>query len=160
MRVSATTGVRVLVTTLTLAFQIVTLARSYILPTLRQIWELRDSPPWYRASVFEGGEDFAGYVSFLRTQIPEDSRVVLPPMLSHYRLDHVGLMQYFLFPREIHNCGRDEVAACTLRASGEKTYILALPDFPAHDLAERTKRLILYGDGLGVFVPVTPASDR
>ena len=147
------TALRLLAVGFALIVQGVTLTRSYILPTLEQVWDLRKSPPWYRAAALENGVEFAGYISFLRAQVPEDGRVVLPPWQWQETVAHVGFMQYFLFPRELHNCGLDEVPACTLRASGRNTFIVALPDFPPRELAEQAKRFISYQDGMGVFVP-------
>lgn len=134
-------------------YQVVAITRDYVLPTVEQVWEIRGMPDWQRAAVFEAGEDFAGYLAFLRSQVPEDSRVILPPSLPEGPFSNIGYMQYFLFPRDIHNCGFGEVEACVLRVTGHHTYILGLPAFPPRDLAERSKRYVPYRDGFGVFVP-------
>lgn len=125
----------------------------YAGPILRRLWSMRDLPSWQRAALFEQGDEFAGFVAFLRSQIPEDSRVILPPLLSPRAVAHTGLMQYYLFPRDIHNCGAEEVEACILRVTGRTTYILAVPEFPPRELAEKSKRFVSYRNGLGVFVP-------
>jgi len=134
-------------------FQIQLIARSDVWPVTSQWWEIRQLPAWQRAAVLDQGEDFAGYVAFLRSEIPEDARVILPPLLPEGPFSHIGYMQYFLFPRDIHNCGFDEVDACVLRVVGGNTFILGLPWFPPRELAERSKRYIPYRDGFGVFVP-------
>jgi hypothetical protein len=133
--------------------QLLVVGGDYALPAISDSWVRREMPAWERAAIFEEGEDFAGLIAFLRTQIPEDGRLILPPSQPQRLLAHVGFMQYFLFPRDIHNCGVGEVEACILRVVGSKTYILALPDFPPRGLAERSKYYIPYSDDYGVFAP-------
>jgi hypothetical protein len=130
-----------------------TLARSYAAPTLKQVWQLRDSPAWERAAYLLEGGRFGGFVSFVRDTTPEDARVILPPQQPPRVTAHVDLMQYFLYPRDIHNCGINEVEACILRVTGPNTYILSVRGFPPRDLAEESKRLIPYQDELGIYAP-------
>ena len=51
-------------------------------------------------------------MSFVRETTPDDARIILPPRLPRRTTAHVALMQYFLYPRDIHNCGLAEVEAC------------------------------------------------
>lgn len=136
-----------------LAFQINTLVRTGILHTARSAWNMRENPAWERSATMLGGQDFAQYIRFLRDKTPEDSRIILPPQIPVRPVAHIGLMQYFLFPRDIHNCGIREVDACVLRVSGPKTFILAVEGFPPRDLAELSKFLIQHEDELGVYAP-------
>jgi hypothetical protein len=62
-------------------------------------------------------------------------------------------MQYFLFPRDIHNCGIGEVEACVRRIEGANTYILALDYFPPRELASQRRVLLPFKDQLGLFGP-------
>jgi hypothetical protein len=142
-----------LVVAATGVFQAHIVVTGYAVPTLRRLWSMRDLSSWQRAALFEQGEEFAGFVAFLRSEIPEEARVILPPLLSPRAVAHTGLMQYYLFPRDIHNCGAEEVEACILRVTGRRTYILAVPEFPPRELAEKSKRFVSYRDGFGVFVP-------
>lgn len=98
-------------------------------------------------------QTFAEFVLFLRVTIPSNAKVVLPPNFSGAPTDHVGFMQYFLFPREIINCGPDEVDECTLRVSGPHTYIIKVRDFPPSALAELSKIYIEFNAEYGVYVP-------
>jgi hypothetical protein len=134
-------------------FQLLIVGGDYALPAILDSWALRQLPAWERAAIFEEGEEFAGFISFLRSQVPEDGRVILAPAQTQKRLAHIGYMQYFLFPRDIHNCGAEEVDECILRVVGPKTYIMALPGFPPRDLAERSKRYVPFTDEYGVFAP-------
>ena len=143
----------VLMVTSVLAIQINALIRSGILHTARSAWNMRDYPAWERSATMLGGRDFAGYIRFLRDETPADARIILPPQIPVRPIAHVGLMQYFLFPRDIHNCGISEVEACVLRVSGPNTYILAVQGFPPKHLAELSKYIIQYEDELGVYAP-------
>jgi len=135
-----------------LAFQFHTTNVGFAGPMAERLWELRFKPDWERSALLQGG-DVAGFVTFLRQQVPEDGKLILPPNFPLRPFAHVGYMQYYLFPRDIQNCGRDEVEACVRRIGGAKTFIMALPDFPPRALAEKTLRFIPYKDGMGVFAP-------
>ncbi len=134
-------------------FQLVVVGRGYVVPLVEATWVMREKPAWQRAAILEEGEGFAGFVDFLRSQIPEDARVILPPNKPQRPLAHVGFMEYYLFPREIHNCGENEIDDCILRVVGRHTFILGLPDFPPRELALRSKQFIAYDDDYGVYAP-------
>lgn len=125
----------------------------YSLPWLSKVWQVRQLPVWERSALFLEGEDFAGYVGFLRDNIPDNARVVLPPHLPPSPYQDLSFMQYFLAPREMLNCGVNEVNACILRVTGKTTYILGMPDFPPPELALRSKVYIPYKPGWGVYAP-------
>ena len=133
--------------------QLFLLSGGYLKGAMRDLWATRDLPAWERVALWQGGEDFAGYISFLRDHIPEGARVIIPPWQTRIPFGHVGFMQYLLYPRDIHNCAIDEVDTCILRVTGVHTFILGLPWFPPRELAERSKRFILYRDDYGVFAP-------
>lgn len=133
--------------------QLILVGRDYAVPLIQTAWTARHAPAWQRAAALQEDEDFAGFIAFLRQNIPEDARVILPPNKPERPLAHIGFMQYYLFPREIHNCGVNEVDDCILRVTGRNTYILGLPDFPPRALAQQSKRFVGYHDDYGVFVP-------
>jgi hypothetical protein len=134
-------------------FQLYVVARGYAIPLLGVTWAMREDPAWERAAVLQEGQVFAGYIAFLRSHIPKEARVILPPTRPQRPLAHIGFMQYYLFPRDIHNCGYDEVDDCILRVVGRNTFILGLPDFPPRELAELSKQFVPYQDDYGVFIP-------
>lgn len=142
----------VLIATL-VGYQVVVSWTSYIRPITSIVWSLRDEPVWVRTGSILLGDRITGHLGFLRETLPEDSRVILPPHSSGGIYEHIGLMQYFLGPRDIVNCGRDEVDACVRRVTGDSTYILAAGNFPPHDVAEESKRYVEYDNDLGVYVP-------
>jgi hypothetical protein len=122
-------------------------------PTMEVVQSLMGLPAWQRAAIILEGEEFAGYLEFLRTEIPDDARVILPPRVPFRPVAHVGFMQYFLYPREIHNCGVNEVDACVLRVGGRTTYIVAVSDFPPPEHAQVTKCFVEFDEAFGVWVP-------
>jgi hypothetical protein len=103
-----------------------------------------------RAADGSFGGDYAGYVAFLRTAIPNDSTVLLPPGQRTYFLNDKYLMQYFLFPRDIATCQSD----CADQIAEPGTYIIAQDDFPPADLVPASKELVVFNDTLGLYVPV------
>lgn len=132
--------------------QIVILA-IFIISWGKQVLLMRHMTPIEKSAFTTWTAEFSEYVQFLREEIPEDARVILPPNNSSPPIDNVGYMQYLLFPREIHNCGRDEIEACVLRASGSNTFILSDPEFPPKELASTTKSFVEFSDQFGLFVP-------
>jgi hypothetical protein len=114
----------------------------------------RASSAVIKSAAFSWNQDFADYSLFLREIIPEDARVILPPHNVGVPTDHVGYMQYILFPREIHNCGANEVVACVQRAQGGNTYILAVPGFPPKEPIGIQKEFLVFESEWGVYVPI------
>lgn len=125
-----------------------------ILPLERDIRRMRDMPAWERAARLSFGDEFADYVMYLRTSLPQDAKLVVPPREVSASYGDEGIMQYLLFPRTITNCPRKEEAmACLELFNGRKTYILYVDGFPAQHLAQQTRELWLFNDHLGVFTP-------
>lgn len=120
---------------------------------MRTAWTYRDLPMWERAGLFLEGPDFAGYIEFIRNNVPENAKVILPPSSMYTPYAHVGLMQFFLFPRDLHNCGADEVEECVKRVQGSDWYILAVQRFPPEDIASQSMRRIDFNSKLGLYVP-------
>lgn len=133
--------------------QIYTLHKTFILPTMERSLGLINEDAWMRAAILLEGDEFANYIAFLRDHIPENGRVLLPPNFRQSTFEHVGIMQFFLYPREIHNCGADEVEECVKRVSGKEFYILAVRDFPPRELAAETKDYVRFDDKIGLFIP-------
>jgi len=127
-----------------------TYGRRYFL----QVYENRTESALDRSAIFSEGREFADYMTFLRETIPEDAKVILPPREPVQSLANIGYMQYFLMPREIQNCGTDEVEACVLRMTGPTSYIITAWKFPPADLALQVKRFIpMPGGERGVYAP-------
>lgn len=144
----------VLLVLILVVYQAIVLVNTYLLPMGLLAWERRALPVWERSALLLEGDRFAGHVGFLRQHVPEDARLILPPLERNNAYEHIGLMQYFLFPRDIHNCGHSETPAeCVRRMTGETTYIIALDYFPPRAETLETKTFLQYEEDLGVFAP-------
>ena len=127
--------------------------RMSLYPTYTAAMRNPESPAWYRSAVLLEGREFAEFVGFIRQTVPSDARVILPPRLPLRPISHSGFMQYFLFPRDIHNCGISEVEACIRRVTGSKTYIVAVEGFPPADVQPSGKDFVEFDGTTGVYVP-------
>ena len=140
---------------MSLAFlQVIRVHTTYGRRHITQVFENRAYSALDRSAIFSEGREFADYMAFLREIIPEYAKVILPPREPVQSLANVGYMQYFLMPRDIQNCGTDEVEACVLRMTGPTSYIITAWKFPPADLALQVKRYIpMSGGERGVYVP-------
>lgn len=118
-------------------------------------WVVDDlqTPAWKRAAEYLEGPRFSEYVEFIRSNTPPEARIILPPRIPERAESNVGLMQFFLFPRDIHNCGINEVEDCVQRIGGPSTYIIALEDFPPRELAALNRRFIAFDAEIGLYGP-------
>lgn len=137
-----------------LAAQVTLLCETYVLPIAERIWPVRDQTALDRSAEIAFGNEFASYIRYLRETIPEGGRVVLPPMIAEPVYGNVGLMQYFLFPREVVNCPpAPAVSECVRSMHGPRSYILAIGDFPHPSDVPAGKTLMTLADGYGLYVP-------
>ena len=134
-------------------YQTSALWRGWAGRSVYSITQVLDMPAWKRAAYFHGGEGFAEFIEFVRENTSPQARIILPPRYPERAESNVGLMQFYLFPRDIHNCGIDEVEACVRRIRGANSYILALADFPPRALASQTRRYIPFDEERGLFGP-------
>jgi hypothetical protein len=137
-------------------FQLGVLFTDFISPRLKAAWFDRSLSMWERSALYLEGEEFAGFVQFIRDHSPEDARVILPPRTSFTPYANVSLMQFYLFPRDIHNCGADEVEDCIQRVQGADWYILRVEKFPPMEIASQTMQQSIFNSKLGLFIPDPP----
>ena len=146
--------ISIILITLAVAIQIGLVITTFVLPLRNRIQGVRKLPMLERSITLSFGDNFAEYIGFLADVIPEEATVVLPPVEIDSTLGNVGLMQYFLYPRRITNCpGEMDFADCVIMYSGERTYILAIADFPPEGAAETNKPYIQFDDRRGVYEP-------
>lgn len=108
----------------------------------------------YRSARSLEGEEFAQYIQFLRDKVPADAKIMLPPRTIFHPVAHLGLMQFLLFPRELHNCGPNEIDACIDRINtSENFYIIGVWDFPPTDLVNPSRQLQIFSEDLGLYLP-------
>jgi len=125
----------------------------YVAPEIQRLEGFWSLAPWERTALLLEGPEFLDYLRFLRQIVPEDARLILPPRRPPSTFSNIYYAQYYLFPRDLHNCGVNEVEACIERVTGAHTYIIALGNFPPRDLASKHKIYVAFNDEIGVFVP-------
>jgi hypothetical protein len=123
-------------------------------PTLHELATVRGMSNWSRSAQLSFGDEFTGYMQFVRKHVPENARVIIPPTNIHSTYGNQGIMQFFLFPRPISNCpNENEASACLKLYSGESTYFLFVDGFPARELIRGERELVSFSEGLGVIMP-------
>lgn len=122
-------------------------------PLAIRVEKIRGYSALERSAILHIGDEFVPYLNFLRDTIPPGGRVILPPHSTRHSFTNFGFAAYFLMPRELLNCGNDEVEACILRMTGHNSYIPVLSDFPPSEIASQVKRFVPFQDDLGVWVP-------
>ena len=121
----------------------------------QDIWGERfASAPWRSASILFGN-DYAEYIEFVKSNVPEEGLVIIPKQDQVWNFGNVGLMQYFLYPRPIADCPMQSLEECILDLKGPNSYILA-PDstFPPREVADQVKRFIPFEGDRGLYVPL------
>ena len=110
----------------------------------------RNLDGFVRSADVSYGGDFAAYISFLRTSIPEQATVLIPPNpASGYPVNDLFLMQYLLFPRQVETCPSD----CRARIAETATFILTEQGFPPAEQVPVSKQLVVFTTPLGLYVP-------
>jgi len=137
-----------------LAIQLVFLFTSIIGPQVKAVWEVRKLQLLERSAHLAFGDSFSSYLSFLQEHVPLDATLVIPRQEVDYVLGHVGIMQYYMIPREIINCAIGaEVEECISNLGGTNTYILAVGIFPPQEEALLRRDYVAFDEYRGVFVP-------
>src|SRR3970040_1596483 len=108
---------------LALLVQLAVLLRTKIQPLAEKVWEVRHLSAVDRSAEIAFGSEFARYIRFLREAVPEDARVLVPPFDWEPVFGNIGLMQYFLFPREVVNCPNGaDLSGCVRSMGGARTH--------------------------------------
>jgi hypothetical protein len=106
----------------------------------------------WRSAKFAQGGKFANFMLFLNQEIPEDGRVVLPPMeyAKPPVLGTTPYIQFFLAPRQVLNCASLD---CLDNLSRENTFILVVGDFP--NLEQRVGKVLMFNQAWGILKPLS-----
>ena len=138
-----------------LGIQLYLLSTGVVGPLWQDVRSLADRGYLERSARLSFGDQFFRYIQFLRDEVPESGRIVLPPISVDDRLGNTGIMQFFLFPRSIVNCPTVETTEeCLAVFQGSETYFLSVGPFPGNDNVEGTRRYLSYSDDLGLFLPL------
>lgn len=139
---------------LVIAIQSVLLGIKVIEPLYSDIATVKDSSSWTRSAQLSFGDRFTSYMDFLRTNIPKDARVVIPPLSIDSTYGNQGIVQFFLFPRSIVNCPDVALEAeCLSTFDGASTYFLYIDGFPSQGVVGETLNFLQYDHGLGLYSP-------
>lgn len=135
--------------------------RTTIAPMYADARDVRGLPSLQRGGVISFGDNFAAYIGFLRSQVPEAARVVIPPFDLDPVYGNLGLMQFFLFPREIVNCpSGPDLSACTSSLTSPNTYLMRVRSFPHPESVARGRLLLQFDDQLGLYALSGPGSHQ
>ena len=108
----------------------------------------------WRSARFARGNNFADYVEFLRKEIPEEGRVVLPPEEVTMRaLSKTPFMQVFLSPREVINCTTVNCGSAFLEEDNTYLLVMGLGQFPAEQIDKDSPKVRMFNDTWGVHGP-------
>lgn len=111
----------------------------------------RDLDAIERSADASYGSEYAAFISFLRSSIPDLATVLIPSgQGSTVPFNNIYLMQYLLFPRRIVNCPTD----CSAIITAPDTYVIAQNDFPPRESIPSSIQYISYNDTLGLYIPV------
>lgn len=124
------------------------------LPLYAEVRTVAGRSAFERGARLSFGDAFYEYVRFIRETVPEDGRIVLPPVSVDATYGNMGIMQFFLAPRGIVNCpAEDEIRECLQLFSGERTYFLAIRQYPDPADYGGRRNLIPLNDALGLLAP-------
>jgi len=134
--------------------QFVILLATQAVPLTARIWAMRVETALARSAHLAYGDEFTGYVLFLRRVIPDEALVVIPSHEADPVLGEMPFMQYFLFPRRLTNCPvQSQWSECVIHYGGPQTYLIAVGSFPPRSGLEGIKEYIAYDESRGVLAP-------
>ncbi|MBW8010193.1 MAG: glycosyltransferase family 39 protein [Chloroflexi bacterium] len=112
------------------------------------------SGTWRSANYFHS-QRLADYVTFLNDIIPEDARVVLPPLeISPTVLARPNYMQYFLDLGDVVNCTKVQSTCMSdLSEAGGYVLITSSEIFPGIEFDGDTDKIRMFDDEWGVLLP-------
>lgn len=133
--------------------QLAVVFKFIVLPDLEQLWVMRERSPYDRSVVFLLDEQSLNYLEFANSELPEDAVLVIPKRTVEPIFGHVGMMQFYLFPRTIVDCPLEAAHEC-LGAGRPNTFILAPSiDFPPRELIPKGMQFIEQDGDRGLFAP-------
>jgi hypothetical protein len=125
-----------------------------VLPLRAEVQTVADRSAFERSARLSFGDRFYEYLDFIRDEVPDEGTVVLPPVSIDATFGNMGIMQYFLAPREVVNCPTEQEARkCLSLFDGKNTYFLHLQGFPTASDESGGRELIPLDDSLGLLSP-------
>jgi len=140
------------------AIQLWVAVEQFAVPWQAQLVGLWRQPAWKRAGYVAQylGPDRTEFIGFLRSSIPQDAKVVIPPEGYGDIFGFPNLMQAYLFPRDIVDCPSDKPYRCIFDLAAAvprvPVAVIKVAPFPTEDLGVQGFTLHRYNDEWGVFV--------
>ena len=143
------------------AWQLSIVAQRTILPWTKATWRTRELNGMGRSARFYLGRAGAEYINFLRSVVPEDAPIVIPPGAVQFSEQNV--LQFYLMPRAAVGCPCESQAtlpkACVQCLLAPSHYVPAIGEFPPDSIMDGVKVFIpfesKYAFYRGVYAPPT-----
>ncbi len=128
---------------------------------LRQVWKVLPYPGDWRGARFAADEEFADYLAFFRAMLPENATLGLPPTEGASRaLSNTPLMQFFLAPRQVVNCTRQNPGCpAALIEQGAFLVVLGNGTFPPQEFLNSPGRIRMFNQKWGILLPPETAAN-
>jgi hypothetical protein len=138
---------------LAMIVQVYITVEEFILPLQTRIQTVSELSAIDRSAYLSFGDNFAESMKLLRSWIPQDAAVVVPPMEADEVYGNSALMAYFLYPRTIKHCKGDEsFRKCFDRYAGEAKYFLSAPNYTLKESEQLDAVWKQVKSGIGVYV--------
>ncbi len=135
-------------------YQFVQLIRIEILPKVKFVVQRHRANATERSALFFAGKEFSEFITFIKENVPPEAIVIIPRFEQDELFGHEGIMEFYLFPRNVDNCLPNiPVEECILNLRGSNKYILAVEGFPPRSTAVQVKQWVSFNGERGVYIP-------
>lgn len=144
------------------AWQLSIVAQRTLLPWTKATWRTRELNGMGRSARFYLGRAGAEYLNFLRSVVPEDAPIVIPPGAVQFSEQNV--LQFYLMPRAAVGCPCESQEtlpkACVRCLLAPSHYVPAIGEFPPDSIMDGVKVFVpfesKYAFYRGVYAPLLP----
>lgn len=109
-----------------------------------------------RSGILFSSKRFSDFMSLARDVVPPEGTVVYTERFVGGPTGNKGIMQYYLFPRDLVHCSKGDSAERCLQSADPGAFFLAVGEFPPDEAASRSRRFIPFEpDGFyrGIYAP-------
>jgi hypothetical protein len=118
---------------------------------------LREYSSFQRSGILFSSKRFSDFMGLVRDVVPENGTVVYLGGFMGGPTGHKGVMQYYLFPRNLVSCRHAQDLEDCILHTFPKAYVLAVGEVPSHETVSRHRRLIPFEPDRfyrGIYTPV------